>query len=159
MNTKNIVLGIDPGAKTGVATFIDGSLHQIQTLTHQDLLKLLVDGTINGKVTAVIFEDSTKQKHVWHRTGLTAPAMMRVARNVGMVDEMCRNIVRVCSEQGIPAVAVSPLGKGAKLSAEVFKKRIGWQPRTSQHGRDAAMVYFASSIGRLQGKQTFEVIK
>jgi hypothetical protein len=147
--SKTILLGIDPGTQTGVATFIDGSLHQIQTLAHADLIKLLVDGTINGRVTTVVYEDSTLQKHVWHRTGLAASAMMRVARNVGMVDEMCRDIARVCKDLSIPAVQVSPLKKGAKLSAAAFKQHTGWQPRTSQHGRDAAMVAWSRRNARV----------
>jgi hypothetical protein len=150
MSNKKIILGVDPGTKTGVATFIDGSLHQIQTMSHADLIKLLVEGTINGRVTAVVYEDSTLQKHVWHRTGLTAPAMMRVARSVGMVDGMCREIYRVCGEQGIPTAPLSPLNKGSKLSAGQFKQHTGWQPRTNQHGRDAAMVAWSHRNARIE---------
>lgn len=155
--SKNILLGIDPGTQTGAATFIDGRLHSIDTITQQALLDLLVNGTINGAVTGVVYEDSSKQKHVWHRTGLHPAAMLKVARNVGMVDEMCRNIARVCKEQGIPSLGVSPLAKGAKLDAVAFMQRTGWQLRTSQHGRDAAMVawgyrsYKATSFMALAG--------
>jgi hypothetical protein len=154
MTTKNIVLGIDPGTKTGVATFVNGVLTLAQTYTHPALIQLLQGGLVN----AVVYEDANLQKPVFARAGANARMMLKIAQNVGEVKFMCKEIARVCGEQNIPCLGVSPLAKGSKLGAEAFKKRTGFQPRTSQHGRDAAMVYFASSIGRFQGKDTFEVL-
>lgn len=142
MESKKITLGIDPGTQTGVATFIDGSLHQIQTMTHAQVLAVLVGSTINGKVTHVIFEDANLQKPVFARAGANARMMLKIAQNVGEVKFMCKEILRVCGEQNIACHGVSPLAKGKKLDAGQFVKRTGWKPRTSQHGRDAAMVAF-----------------
>jgi hypothetical protein len=141
MTAKNILLGIDPGTQTGVATFIDGSLHQIQTLTHEETIRLIrFGGTCNGPITSVVFEDANLQKPVFARNGANARMILKIARNVGMVQQMCKDVQAACESVGMPFLAVSPLKKGAKLSAAAFMQHTGWQPRTSQHGRDAAMV-------------------
>lgn len=41
---------------------------------------------------------------------------------------------------GVPFLPVSPQAKGRKLDSAAFKRLTGWQGRTSEHGRDAAML-------------------
>ena len=42
----------------------------------------------------------------------------------------------------MPRIGVSPLRKGSKLTAARFAKVTGWQGRSNQHERDAAMCAF-----------------
>ncbi len=134
-----IILGIDPGVKTGVATFVDGDLRSIETLTHEAMIKRIADKTAGNAVDGVLYEDSTLQGF-FNRPNLSRKVNNKIARSVGTVDSKCAAIQATCVALGIPVLQVSPLKKGAKLTAGQFKQRTGWQPRTSQHGRDAAMV-------------------
>ena len=54
------------------------------------------------------------------------------------------------TDKKIPFEMVAPSRNSTKLSAEVFKRLTGWQGRTSEHSRDAAMLVFGlnANIGR-----------
>lgn len=132
-----LILGIDPGANTGVATFIDGKLMNLRTVDPEeipDVIRL-------SEPARVVFEDSRLQSHVWIKAK-TVAARMKAARNVGEVDAWCKLIVAACGWHGITAHSVSPRNKGAKLDAERFKVATGWTGKSNQHERDAAMVAY-----------------
>lgn len=131
------ILGIDPGANTGVAHFVDGELARLETIApHQ------IERTLREAMPArVVFEDSRLQSHTWTR-GKSGAASAKMARNVGEIDAWCRLIVDLCAELGIPAQGVSPAAKGAKLDAAAFCRVTGWMARCNPHERDAAMVAY-----------------
>ncbi len=130
-----LILGIDPGLKTGIAHFDGGKLTHLETVHQADIPNVLQQ----HKPAHVVFEDSRLQSHVWGRgTGVAAAA--KVARNVGEVDAWCRLIEHTCSKLGIKAHGVSPQGKGAKLDAVQFERLTGWAQRSNQHERDGAVV-------------------
>jgi hypothetical protein len=52
----------------------------------------------------------------------------------------------------ISAHGISPKHKGRKLDAETFNKLTGWQKKSNQHERDAAMVFYASNLYSLTRK-------
>ena len=130
-----LILGIDPGANTGVAHFVDGELARLETIApHQ------IERTLRNFLPArVVFEDSRLQSHTWTR-GKSGAASAKMARNVGQVDAWCTLITSICGELGIPAHGISPAGKGAKLQADRFAIVTGWTGSTNEHTRDAAMV-------------------
>lgn len=130
-----LILGIDPGLKTGVAHFDGGKLVRLETIHPADIPQLLQQ----HRPARVVFEDSRLQSHVWKRgTGVAAAA--KIARNVGEVDAWCRLIVATCERLGIAAHGISPQGKGAKLDAAQFEHLTGWSQRSNQHERDSALV-------------------
>lgn len=131
----SLILGMDPGASTGVATFVDGALVQLDTIAPHE-----IERTIRAAMPArVVFEDSRLQSHTWTR-GKSGAASAKMARNVGQVDAWCTLITAVCGELGIPAHGISPAAKGAKVQADRFAVVTGWQGRSNEHERDAAMV-------------------
>lgn len=136
-----LILGIDPGQNTGVATFTGGKLLKLHTIEPHHLPELIrLTGT-----KRVIFEDSRLQSHLFsgHKPGagaLSAPQKIKIARNVGQVDAWCGLIVAVCADLGIPAHGISPRGKGAKLNAAQFECLTGWAEKSNEHTRDAATV-------------------
>lgn len=133
----SLVLGIDPGAHTGVATYVDGQLTELETVSPHQIERL-----IRGRAPArVVFEDSRLQSHTWNaRSKTTAGAALATARSLGQVDAWCALITSVCAELGIPAHGISPAGKGAKLNAKQFSSVTGWAGKSNEHARDAAMV-------------------
>ncbi|AVS91409.1 hypothetical protein C8246_05875 [Paracidovorax avenae] len=130
-----LILGMDPGANTGVATYINGELTELETVPPHHIERI-----IRGRQPArVVFEDSRLQSHTWTR-GRSGAASAKMARNVGQVDAWCRLISEVCGELGIPAHGISPANKGAKLDAAAFERTTGWAGSSNEHARDAAMV-------------------
>jgi hypothetical protein len=127
------ILGIDPGANTGVALFLDGQLIDIGTTTAWTLRCFL-----DNDVGLVVLEDSTLQSHVW--TPAKGAAALKIARNIGEIDAWCKLIKAECGSRGIAYRSISPKEKGAKLTADEFKKLTGWTGKSNQHERDAAMV-------------------
>jgi|GEM_PF-505639 len=131
------ILGMDPGVSTGLATYSGGQLLALETVEPHEIRELLQE----RKPARVIFEDSRLQSHTWNaQRQKTRAAVAAVGRSLGHVDQICRQIVSICEELGIPAHGISPAVKGAKLDADQFEVRTGWARRSNQHERDAAMV-------------------
>lgn len=133
----NLILGIDPGANTGVATYVDGHLTNLETFGPHQIERLLR----TREPARVVFEDSRLQSHTWTaRTKATKGAALATARSLGQVDAWCCLITEICAELGIPAHGISPAGKGAKLDAKQFASVTGWTGKSNEHTRDGAMV-------------------
>jgi hypothetical protein len=131
---EKIIVGIDPGANTGVAVFRNGVLYTMFTLEPIDVPDFIKDSVARR----IVFEDSRLTSPVWGR-GVNARSAAKIARNVGQIDAFCGLIVAACDKAGIPAHGVSPKGKGAKLNSERFNAATGWSGKSNQHERDAAM--------------------
>lgn len=132
-----LILGIDPGSETGVATFVGGALQDLETVTGLEMLAL-IRCTLPARV---VFEDSRLETRLWNARGKqNMGTALAAARSVGQVDRLCSMIVEQCALLGIPAHGISPTSKGAKLDAARFKAATGWAARSNQHERDAAMV-------------------
>lgn len=129
------LIGIDPGASTGLALYEAGELRELHTIAPHQIAWWIAD----LKVQKVIFEDSRLQSHTWTR-GKSVAATAKMARNVGQIDAWCSYIQAVCLDYGIDSHGVSPAGKGAKLDAGRFQAVTGWEGRSNQHERDGAMV-------------------
>lgn len=131
---NRLVMGVDPGANTGIAHYEDGKLALLVTITPCKIARYIE----RIAPDRVIFEDSRLQSKVW--TPAKGAAALKVARNVGEIDAWCRLITAVCEELGIPAHGISPKGKGAKVNAAQFAKLTGWTASSNEHTRDGAMV-------------------
>lgn len=131
----NAIVGLDPGANTGLALFLAGRLEELRTIAPHEIELVLSE----LKPSRVVFEDSRLQSHTW-TTSRSRAAAAKMARNVGQVDAWCILITAVCARLGIPAHGISPAGKGGKLNAERFAAATGWAGRSNEHERDAAMV-------------------
>lgn len=131
------ILGIDPGAETGVAGFSGGELLFLRTVEPHTVEHLLR----HYAPARVVFEDSRLERRAWHaRTKQAYGAALATARSLGQVDARCSFITAVCADLGIAAHGISPTAKGAKLNAAAFSLATGWTGRSNQHERDAAMV-------------------
>ncbi len=130
-----LILGIDPGSNTGVATIINGELLHLRTVDPVGIEEAIR----MANPQRVIFEDSRLQTHTWTQAK-TRAAALKMARNVGEIDAWCKLIVATCEKLGIPCHGISPKGKGAKLDARQFEAATGWTGPSNEHTRDAAMV-------------------
>ena len=133
----SLILGIDPGSNTGLATYIGGNLVHLDTIAPVEIAARIE----LARPARVVFEDSRLLSYTW-TTIKSRPAALKMARNVGEVDAWCKLIVAVCEQFAIPAHGISPKGKGAKVGAEQFTRITGWDERSNEHERDAAMVAY-----------------
>ena len=129
------IIGIDPGRRTGIAIYRDAALYELRTVSPEQIESVLVE----VRPGLVVFEDSRKQSAVFIR-GTNARSMLKIARNVGEIDQLCRQIEAHCDVLGIRCQLVSPRPKGRKLGAAAFSALRGWPGRSNQHERDAALV-------------------
>ena len=130
-------IGIDPGKATGIAIYRDAALCELRTVAPAEIEALIVEHA----PALVVFEDSRMQSPVFSR-GTSPRAMLKIARNVGEIDQLCRQIEDMCKRLGIKCIGVSPHRKGRKLNAKEFAAVTGWNGRSNQHERDAAMCAF-----------------
>lgn len=129
------VMGMDPGAHTGVALYRGGTLVALETITPREIAAKLAD----VMPARLVFEDSRLESFVWTSASSKAAAL-KMARNVGQIDAWCTLITEICADLGIPCHGISPKAKGAKVAADAFGRITGWEGRTNGHERDAAMV-------------------
>jgi hypothetical protein len=131
----SIIMGIDPGSRTGIAIYTGGALVALETIEPLEIAERIKEIA----PARVVFEDSRLSSYLWTR-GKILPASLKMARNVGEVDAWCKLIVAACERLGIPAHGISPKGKGEKVKADSFSLTTGWSTRCNEHERDAAMV-------------------
>lgn len=129
------LIGLDPGASTGVAVYIGGKLNRLETIEPWQIPKLF-DGF---RVDRVVFEDSRLTSFMFTNVPSRAAAL-KMARNVGEIDAWSKLICAVCEQLNIPAHSISPKQKGAKLDAKAFERLTGWTGPSNEHTRDAAAV-------------------
>ena len=134
-----ILIGIDPGVNTGLAIWdtVTRELVDVQTMQIHTALELVKgDARLYGEGNLrVIFEDARMRGN----SGAKSAAM---AQGAGSVKRDCKIWEDFLTNLGVSWQAVSPKTKGAKVSAEYFRKLTGWEGRTSEHARDAAMLVY-----------------
>lgn len=130
-----MIIGVDPGSNTGMATFTNGKLILLETVSPIVMVAIIK----LRRPDRVIFEDSRLTSFMF-TTVKSRPAALKMARNVGEIDAWCKLIDAVCEEFGIISHGISPKGKGAKLDAAKFNALTGWGGDSNQHTRDAAMI-------------------
>lgn len=132
------LIGIDPGVSTGFAIAKDGKIINVKTVDFWDCIKLLRDMQNMGIVVYV--ENPNANKPVFFKRGANNAAMMqRVAQNVGSNKRDAQLIIQFCERYKIDVRPQKPLGTKS-IDANYFELLTGYKERTSQHGRDAAML-------------------
>ena len=139
------IVGLDPGVHTGFAIWscTDRKLVDVQTTTitaAMTMVRLMHDF---GSLHSVVFEDARLRKWFGEADARHKRSGAGIREGVGSVKRDC-SIWQEFLEglAGVPFKPVSPQSKGAKLNAAQFAKLTGWTGRTSEHGRDAAMLIY-----------------
>lgn len=139
-----ICIGIDPGVNFGVAVWSAAAkqFSKIETYDFFEGLTFVINYASRYSGTAVLirFEDARLRK--WFSDGKGGSEAKGKAMGAGAVKVLCSIIETELKKAGIEYEAVAPKNNRTKLSAEQFKKITGWQGRTNEHSRDAAMLVF-----------------
>lgn len=133
---SRILIGIDAGVNTGFAKSYDGELMEVKSYSIIEAMES-VEFTINharqhGHHLTIYIEDARQRK--WVTGG------REKLQGVGSVKRDCGIWEEFCVHYNVDFELVAPKNNRTKLTAEQFKKLTGWQHRTSEHGRDAAML-------------------
>ena len=137
-----IVVGIDPGQNTGLAVWdtVSRAFLDIRCSGIVDAMRYLSELQSERQIGLLVFEDARKRKWLPREKSLKefkgrAMGAGSVRRDSAIWEEWCRTFA-------IPFVAVPPRPGLTKLPDIQFQGITGYDRRTNEHGRDAAMLVF-----------------
>ncbi len=137
-----IVVGIDPGEHTGLAVWdtVSRSFLDIRCSGIVDAMRYLSELQSNRQIGLLVFEDARKRKWLPREKSLKefkgrAMGAGSVRRDSSIWEEWCRTYA-------VPFVNVPPRQGMTKLTSTYFNGITGYDRRTNEHGRDAAMLVF-----------------
>ena len=135
-----VYIGIDTGTHTGFAVWDNSrnALVEVRTLSiHRAMDKVLLWSHIckeAGVDFKVIFEDARQRSETHHR--------WEKAQGAGSVKRDSSIWEDFLTDYGIPFSAEPPRRRATKVPDKVFRQYTGWEGRTSEHARDAALIVF-----------------
>lgn len=138
MTTSNTLIGIDPGIVSGFAIYETNqkALTEVTSVKLFKLFELLKWQHYNEEV-AVYIEDP----HTWKPFGKMVHNAS-VLQGAGAVKQTFNHIVELMDHLKIPYFKTKLQGSMKKTKADYFNKITGWEGKTNEHGRDAAMLVF-----------------
>lgn len=135
-------IGIDPGKHTGIAVWNTETQDfiRVDTLSiHQALLFVYDFQTLRSK-TRVYFEDARQRK--WLPKDASSSEYRGHLMGAGSVKRDSVIWQDALTDWGIPFEMVPPRPGATKWNAATFARITGYQGRTSNHARDAALLVF-----------------
>jgi len=136
-----MVIGIDPDLeKSGIAIVTDGKLTALGTMGFFELTEYILE---HKHVAHFVVEDVEHDKTTYHRPGANQAAMRKIAQNVGQVKAIGRLLGVYLNGCDAQFTLIKPLkghAKKAKNDANFFNQLTGWQGKSNQDKRDAALL-------------------
>lgn len=137
-----IVVGIDPGIHTGLAVW-DTSTRQfleIRTVGIVAAMEYLSEIRQDRGIGLLVFEDA--RQRTWIPREKDIRQVKGRAMGAGSVKRDCSIWEEWCKAKGIQFIATRPKTGLTKLTDAYFRGLTGYDRRTNDHGRDAAMLVF-----------------
>jgi hypothetical protein len=137
-----LLIGIDPGVNTGVCVYSTKykSIHSILSLPIHRALESVqwISNKYPKGVIKVRFEDARLRK--WIPRQKTESAEKGRREGAGSVKRDCKIWEDFLTYLDVDFEMVPPKNNKTKVSAEYFKKLTGYEGKTNEHSRDAAML-------------------
>ena len=141
-----ILIGIDPGVKTGFAVTKDKKIIEILTLDFWKTIERINYYHQLGDRVKIYIENPNGNKPVFVKAGAnSSQSYVKIGQNVGSNKREASLLIEYCKINNIEVVPVIPKKKAissGKIKEGYFKKITGYDKRCSQHGRDALMLIF-----------------
>jgi len=141
-----IIIGIDPDiVKSGLAVIQNGKITNLESLSFVDLINA-VDHIPSGKdgFTIKIENPEAIKPLFGAKTKNKRAIREKICQDVGKCKATARLICEVLESKGYIVNKIKPLTgptkKQAKSDAEYFNKITGWQGRSNEDKRDAALI-------------------
>ena len=131
--SKPLIAGVDPGVKTGVAiwNYEQQRFLSIETFNIIEAMRRLL--YFSEHLGGIIFEDARLRGGKPGKERLQGAGSIK--RDSKIWEEFCKCYL-------IPFQPVKPTSGNTKWKADYFKRITGWDKRTSEHSRDAAVLVF-----------------
>lgn len=137
-----IYIGIDTGVHTGFAVYDSDTkkLDTVQTMKIHEAMRIVKKYKEYGSQKFMVrFEDARQRTWFGHNTAQQDRARLQGA---GSVKRDCQIWEDFLTDEGISFQMVAPKNNATKLTSEQFKRLTGYDGRTNEHGRDAAMLVY-----------------
>lgn len=138
------IIGIDPDLKKcGVCELVDGEIVDLITLSPVELFKKIDKLSLPGYRFSI--ENVLSVNAVYkNKRNNNQKVNESIARKIGLVQATATIIIDyITRATGIPPVlAPAGIGRQYKRDEEAFKRDFGWQGRTNEDTRDAALIAF-----------------
>ena len=138
-----IIIGIDPGVKTGVA-FWDTKKKELLKVESGSLIAIyemiLSDMELHFPANDCFIRIEDARKRKWF--GKNSKSKMQGAGSVKRDTKIWQEI---CEYYEWPYQMIHPIKGATKWDSDKFQRVTGWQGRTNQNARDAAMMVFGLS--------------
>lgn len=138
-----IYIGIDPGVHTGVAVWDSKKkkLLRVDTMKiHQAMAIVSAWAIEEDEGITVIYEDARKRKYLPREK--SAMEYRGKLMGAGSVKRDCSIWEDFLKDTSCKAIALPPRAGVTKWNEEYWRKTTGYTGRTSEHGRDAALLVF-----------------
>lgn len=132
---RNLAIGIDPGKENGVAIF-DRDKGRLRTVCSMKTFQVLMLLEEMSERAEVFIEDPT----TWKPFG--GKSQSHKLKGAGSVTARFLAIVEMLDAYQIPYNRIPIQGTLKKVDKDMFKKITGWDERTNEHGRDAAILCY-----------------
>lgn len=143
-----IYIGIDTGTNTGYAEWDSkkGRLLEVDSLPiHKAMERVKAyadqEKATGEKLVCVRVEDP-RQRNWFGTERMTREEERKRLQGVGSVKRDASIWEDYLKYLGVSFEMVAPKRNVTKLKQETFKRYTGWDKRTNEHGRDAAMLVF-----------------
>lgn len=148
-----ILVGIDPGVTTGFASWDTGArqFREVASLSIHRALERVMDMRNGCAPMLVVFEDARLRTWFGNADERQRKYGAAIREGVGSVKRDCGIWEDFLYDFGIPYQANKPVQHGTKWTPDYFKRTTGWQPRTSEHARDAGVLVFGINEPMAQG--------
>ena len=137
---KTFLIGIDPGTKTGVCLYhkLNRTILECKTMNiilAMQHIKINIIDRYNPDTLLFVLEDARKKK--WFGTGKEVAVR---AQGAGSVKRDTKIWIEFFEENNVDYKLVEPPKDLTKMPEDRFKRLTGYNHRTSEHARDAAML-------------------
>lgn len=136
------IVGIDPGVNTGLAVWdtVSRAFLDIRSSGIVDAMEYLRRLHSERTISLIVFEDARQRKWIPREKDLKE--FKGRAMGAGSVKRDCTIWEEWCKYNHIEFVKTPPRAGMTKLSDAFFQGLTGYDRRTNNHGRDAAMLIF-----------------
>lgn len=137
-----LCVGIDPGMHTGLAVW-DTSRRQFLDIRCSGIVNAmdyLSELSLKHGIGLVVFEDARQRKWIPRESDIAQ--VKGRAMGAGSVKRDCSIWEEWCKARGVQYIATRPRTGLTKLTDAYFRGLTGYDRRTNDHGRDAAMLVF-----------------
>jgi len=141
-----IYVGIDTGTHTGMAVWDNRnrcflSIDEYQIHTAMEKCMELKEKADQEGIKLVIRVEDARQR-TWFGNVVSREEERKKLQGVGMVKRDCNIWEEFLTDKGFEFQMVPPKHNATKLDADRFRLITGYQGRTNEHKRDAAMLVF-----------------